>query len=126
MKWSFVYGFIPIPIFYTHWGIPERFGGVFRAFLILIRPKYRDDKGLEAHELTHARQFWRNLGLPFTILYQLSRRARLKWEVEGYREQIRHYPAHRIPGLRMTFARFLAEKYRLGISPPDAHRVLWG
>lgn len=37
-------------VFYTDRIIPERFAGLTIGFVVLIRPKYRDDSGLLAHE----------------------------------------------------------------------------
>jgi len=36
--------------------------GYSRAWFIGIRPAYKDDKGLEAHEVEHVRQWWYSLG----------------------------------------------------------------
>lgn len=38
------------------------------------------------HELVHAKQFWRSLGL-YALLYKLSKRHRLRYEVEAYHRQ---------------------------------------
>lgn len=37
--------------------IPESFGGMAYGPVIFIRPKYRDDKGLHAHEQEHVKQW---------------------------------------------------------------------
>jgi nucleoside phosphorylase len=42
---------------YTDRFIPERFGAVNAGPVSLIRPKYKGDAGLHAHEAVHARQW---------------------------------------------------------------------
>lgn len=106
-------------VFYTDRFVPSRFAGCTRGPVIFIRPKYSDDAGLLAHEKVHVRQFWRSLGL-FGIPYLLSKSFRLRCEVEAYREQLRHYPDDR----SWAFAGFLADKYNLGVSREEAHRLL--
>jgi hypothetical protein len=54
------------------------------------------------------------------VLYLLSRGWRLRYEVEAYREQLRHSP----PGAARALARVLATKYRLKITEDDAYRLL--
>ena len=50
----------------------------------------------------------------------MFRRWRLRYEVEAYREQLRH--CH--PDSAHAFARVLAQKYRLRISEAEAYRLL--
>ena len=45
-------------IFYTD-RMPDWSGGITQLFVIRIRPEYKDDEGLEAHEMLHVSQFWR-------------------------------------------------------------------
>jgi len=102
-------------VFYTDCGIPDRFAGYTIGPVILIRPKYRGDRGLLEHERTHVRQWWRSFGL-LSILYSLSWRYRLRAEIEAYCVQLRWSP-----GNEWRFARFIAEKYGIPISIGDAH-----
>ncbi len=44
--------------------------------------------GAELHELVHARQFYRSLGL-MNVLYSYSKTFRLRWELEAYEENVR-------------------------------------
>lgn len=106
-------------IIYTDHLIPARFAGYTIAFIILIRPAYRDDAGLLAHEQTHVKQFWRSLGV-LPLLYEISKYWRLKLEVEAYRAQKACYPDDRRP----QFAQFLATKYGLDITAQDALKLL--
>jgi hypothetical protein len=81
--------------------------------LILIRPEYRDDIGLLEHERTHVRQFWAN-----PLRYSLSFFVadwRLEYEVEAYREQLKHSPND-----RLTFAGYLVDRYKLDITIDEA------
>ena len=56
---------------------------------IIIKTKYKDDKGLLKHELKHVDQYKSNL---FHVLrYKFSRDYRLKCELESYKEQIKEY-----------------------------------
>ena len=106
-------------VFYTDRIIPERFAGLTIGFVVLIRPKYRDDSGLLAHELVHVRQFWRSCGLSM-LLYEISKSWRLRYEVEAYKAQMACYPDNRA----MIFAGFLSEKYRLDITQIQAWKLL--
>lgn len=101
----------------TRWLIPRGFDGFTPGPLILLRPGASD--ALIEHEKVHVRQFWRSWGL-MGVLYLASRRWRLRYEVEAYREQLRHSP----PGAAHALARFLAGKYRLKISEAEAYRLL--
>jgi len=95
-------------IFYTNKFIPASSAACARGPVIFIRPEYRDDKGLEAHEQVHVRQWWRTLGL-HSLLYLVSKRYRLNAEVEAYREQLRYPPASADPdGYREKYAGWLA------------------
>lgn len=99
--------------FYTNWFIPKRFAATTYGPFIFIRPEKKSDAGLLAHEQTHVRQFWRN---PFFgIAYCLSKEARLKYEVEAYREQLKFSPDK-----ADAFALALSTKYGLDITKDEA------
>lgn len=57
---------------------------------IKIREKYRNDIGIQEHELCHARQFGRLLWL-HSILGIISGTYRLLIELEAYRSQVSNY-----------------------------------
>ena len=95
------------------------FAATTRGPVIFVRPEYRNDRGLLEHERVHVRQWLRTLGM-HSLLYALSKDYRLGAEVEAYREQARHYPDDRRP----MFARAIAEKYGLDISPDAALKRL--
>jgi hypothetical protein len=98
-------------IFYTNFLIPSRFAGYTIGPIILIRPSYRDDIGLLAHEKVHVRQF---LDPRWWFRSQLDR------EVAAYKVQAACYSDDRIP----LFAGYIATKYGLGINATNAERML--
>jgi hypothetical protein len=105
-------------VYYTHRFIPERFSAHNRGPFVFIRPQYRDDQGLLAHELIHVRQWYRN---PlFGIFYRFSKAFRLRVEVEAYREQLKHCVYDR----SLLFAQFLSDKYDLDITVQEARNLL--
>ena len=105
-------------VFYTELGVPQGFAGAARGPVALIRPQYRGDAGLLAHEMVHVKQWWLTFGL-HSILYLLFEFYRLDSEVEAYRVQLKHSP-----GNERRFAEFIATKYRIGISVEDAEWML--
>jgi len=113
---------------------------------IRINPKYKDDKGLLAHEEEHVRQWYIvtfSLFIPYLIcaitvvewpwhilafgwcgvMYNLactfSRRVRLKAEVLAYRVQLSYSPKK-----ALRFAEFLAGSYDLNITTAKALELL--
>ena len=104
-------------VVYTDRLIPARFAGYTIGPVILIRPSHRWDRGLLEHERVHVAQFWRTLGL-CGIGCLLSRRYRLRCEVDAYREQLR-WASSPVAASRL-FARFLAQNYDLRISEEQA------
>jgi hypothetical protein len=100
--------------------IPAPHAAITLGPLILVRPEYRDDAGLIAHERVHQRQQRRGWWIPWALRYLLDRRFRLAQEVEAYSEQLRHYPDDRSHQL----AAHLAQNYRLNITPQQAREVL--
>jgi hypothetical protein len=98
--------------------IPKGFAAITLGFIILIRPQHRGDSGLIAHERVHVRQWRESWGL-FWPRYLLSRRWRRDYEVEAYREQLKHSP----DSLDL-FAGYLARNYRLGLCVDVARSLL--
>lgn len=93
-----LYKCFPYLLIYTD-NLPECSGGCANGPVVRIRNKYRDDKGIEMHEAEHVRQWWKTLGL-HSLLYLLSKKYRLKAEVEAYKEQLKWMGWHsdRLPG----------------------------
>lgn len=86
--------------------------------LILIHPKYRDDKPLLAHERTHQQQMARVGTLRFWWRYLTSKAFRQASEVEAYQVQISH------GAKRSNCAMHLATRYRLRLDYGQAFLLL--
>lgn len=106
-------------IFYTDRFIPAEHQACTRGPFIFIRPEYREDRGLLAHEKVHVWQWLMSAGL-HGVMYRFSRGYRLAAELEAYREQARHYADDRRP----IFARHIATLYGLNITEPEALELL--
>jgi len=84
-------------IFYTD-NLPEdpavpptwRLAGCASNFIVRIRPEYRGDEGLLAHELVHIGQGWKLLMIGHSLLYRFSAKYRLWAEVSAYKVQMLH------------------------------------
>lgn len=133
----------PAIIRYTD-DMPAWMGGYARWFYVAIRPKYREDKGIHAHELEHVKQWWLTtllfaimiaaicyrteytyayVGLSlsaYQLLYTLVPWFKLHSELMCYREQMKHYSDDRAP----MFAKFIATKYNLSITAEEAEQLL--
>jgi hypothetical protein len=99
-----------LAIFYTNKFIPTRFAGITYGPVVFIRPEYKSDAGLLAHELTHVAQFWKQF-ITFGFLYLFSRTHRLGYEVEAYQEQLKHSP-----GNEKLYAQMLSTMFDLRVS----------
>lgn len=135
-----------------HWVIytdrlPSGVGGTANGPIVRIRPEYRGDAGIHAHEYEHVRQ-WYAEGLVGMVLlallalvggchwnlalavapagmaahslgYALCASHRLWSEVQAYKVQMRH-------GLNLDDAarRLMSPRYKLGLSYNDARRLL--
>ena len=106
-------------IFFTDKLVPANAAGCARGPVIFIRPKYRDDQGLIAHEKEHVRQWLTTLGL-HSFLYLLSDQYKLWAEVEAYKIQATYYADDRRP----MFARFIANDYNLDVSESEVLGLL--
>lgn len=73
-------------IVYTRW-LPKGVNGMFLLWIILIRAGHENSRDLLAHELVHREQFRKDWLWPFKYLF--SRKHRLAYEVEAYKEQMR-------------------------------------
>jgi Flp pilus assembly protein TadB len=124
--------------------MPDNVGGYARWFYIAIRPKYKDDKGIHAHELEHVRQWWvltivgaaliagacHILGHPYIyaalgtaihpLLYKFVRPYRQWAEVQAFKEQLKHHE----PSYVTNLARRLSRGYGLKITVEQAERLL--
>lgn len=107
-------------IFYQDRFVPEGAAGCARGFLIFIRPKYKDDKGLLEHEKLHVHQFWTGGLIIHSMRYKFSKKYRFASEVAAYAEQAKWYADDRRP----KFARFIAESYGLDVTEYEALEAL--
>lgn len=101
-------------VFYTNRGVPTGHAGCARGPVILIRPEYRTDAGLLAHELVHVMLWCATLGTN-ALWYRLSTRYRLWSERLAYRAQLRY-----APGREVHFAHLLVARYGLAITHREA------
>lgn len=96
--------------------MPANVGGYAKAWLIRIRPRYKDDKGIHNHELCHVAYWWK-YGIIGRMLYLFSKKWRLNEEVACYREQLKHAPAiNDLERYRDMYAGFIADDYGLDVS----------
>jgi hypothetical protein len=124
--------------------MPDHVGGYARWFYIAIRPKYKDDKGIHAHELEHVRQWWTMSivccaliagfchvqGLPYhyaatglavhQLLSKFVRPYRQWIEVQAFKEQLKHHE----PSYVTNLARRLSRGYGLKITQEEAEKLL--
>lgn len=105
-------------VFYADWPVSAGMAAKAVGPIIFIRPSKKGNVGLLEHEKVHVRQFWRTLGL-FGIPYYFSAKARIRYEVEAYREQLKY-----APGKEAAFANSLATKYNAKITPAEALAML--
>lgn len=116
--------------------LPPGVGGCANGPVIRILDKYRTDRGIYQHELTHVLQWlyaglaasllivavwsqlqtfplwWAAIGMvAHSLLYLLVPAYKLWAEVQAYREQAKWYPNDRRP----LFARFIAANYGLKV-----------
>lgn len=131
--------------------LPDGVGGRAIGPLVLIRPKYREDAGIHAHEAEHVRQWWM-MTLPagliiglvvlssdivpliglmplvlvvYNVLYALNLAYREWCEATAYREQMR-YPDRHGGYLSIDAAaeRLALPMYRLDLTPDQARNIL--
>ena len=120
--------------------------GQQRGPFVLIRPEYKDDRGLHEHEKVHVTQWLRVTGavclffafwyfttenpwaLAFSPLavaahglaYKLIPTYRLHCELEAYAEQADYYPDDRTE----LFGKYIADDYNLDISAAHAAELI--
>lgn len=118
---KFVYKCLPAIVIYKDSLVPKKFGGVTRLFFIFLREKYKTDQGILEHELVHVRQLYRTLFFS-SLIYPLSKKYRLKCEVEAYQKQLSYY-ANKTDSLRWM-SNAISTKYKLNITVAEAYRKL--
>lgn len=112
-------------VIYTNWLIPKGMAGFTPGPFSLIQPAYKGDVGLHVHEAVHRAQFWHSLGMALPLAYLLSRRWRLKLELEAYKAQIGVVDAQGRSLALARAAQLLAlPAYHLALSVDEAERLL--
>jgi len=135
-------------VFYVK-SLPPDVGACANAFVIRVLEKYRDDKGIHAHEFVHVLQWFQFavvgalvaafvafvptsqipeywavpllLGASLhSLLYKFCAGYRLWCEVDAYKEQSLHYEDNRLK----LFAGFIAQYYKLNITTEQAYKEL--
>jgi hypothetical protein len=119
MKIRFVFGVIPVPIFYTNSGM-RVFAGKCFGFFIKIRPEYKNDEGLVQHELIHAKQFYCTAGL--LGILRILKPIKYWTEIQAYRKQLEY--SSDIVKDAIHFSKFLSTRYGLNISAERALKDL--
>jgi hypothetical protein len=124
MQLRWVYKCLPVFIFYNEIVFrmfSKQSDGVAIGPIIFIRPDTRQaviERALIEHELVHSRQSYRWIGIN-GILYLCSKKWRLKFEVEAYREQLKY-----VPERLNKFANALSTNYKLNITFDEAKALL--
>lgn len=108
-------------IFYTERFIPVEHGACTYGPVILIRPKYKNDEGLLAHEKYHRKRWLMTLGIS-GVLYRFSKEYRLKEEIKAYKIQSEYYD-DKIAKKRI-FAKYISDNYNLDITQEKAFDLL--
>lgn len=131
--------------------LPEDVGGNARGPLVCVRPKYRDDQGIHAHEYEHVRQWWTAglIGAALIVVFALAihmpqvaslaalgflshplsyahwSRYRQWCEATAYREQMLYPDRHGgYLSLDAAAERLALPMYRLGLTPDQARNIL--
>lgn len=146
MKLTLARGWLPTIVVYSD-ELPEGVGAMALAFVAVIRPKYRDDRGLHEHQLEHVVQWYAVLAAMLVLalmatlqnqagvaaglclasigmhglLYRRWRKFRLLSESQAFLRQMRFPDRH---GGRLSAAaaatRLCSARYDLGLSWDEA------
>lgn len=143
-------GWLPALVIYTD-ALPGNMGGMAHTFMVVIRPEYRDDRGLHEHELEHVAQWYAvvaatlllalaayqyaqtglALGLAMAsigmqgLLYRSWRKFRLWSEAGAYARQMQ-FPDRKgkCLSLAAATARLCSPKYDLRLSDREAEAIM--
>jgi len=130
----FVYGIFPVFISYTEdMNLPWQAGYASGPRVYLL-PHYRNDVGMLAHEIQHARQWYKSVGT-HGIIKSLSDNYKLAIEVEAYAVQylsygrvdrsIEHMVDNAPMGKVPLYAMWISTHYGLKIDAVSAQVMLW-
>lgn len=146
MRLAFARGWLPALVWYAD-GLAEGIGAMSLAFVVVVRPKYRDDRGLHEHEFEHVAQWYAVLAAALLAALVASlqtqpgaaaglllasvglhgflcrhwRKFRLLCEAQAYGRQIR-FPDRRGSYLSLVdaAARLCSTRYDLRLSRDEA------
>lgn len=122
MEFYTIFGFIPVPVFWTNRFLESWQGGKSKGIFCIIRRKYKGiDNGILEHELTHCRQFYSTLFL-HGFFYRFSSKYRLQSEVEAYKKQLEYYQNKEFCINWMSKA--IVEKYNLNVTIEEIKTLL--
>lgn len=106
-------------VIYTDRFIKKEWDAMNLFFVTLIRPQFKGVKFIVEHEKVHTRQVFRWLIFQ-PIFYQLSKKWRLKFELEAYKVSVEH-------GQSVNSAAWaIANLYGLDITKDEAKELLVG
>ena len=129
---------LPSITIYTD-NLPDDVGGCANAFVVRIKPKYRNDAGIHRHEYAHVGQWWTGVAIgafvavlmshteywPFALIagamlhplaYLLIRKYRLYAEASAYAEQLEDDGSN----LDVMAHRLMSPRYNLGLTLDEA------
>jgi hypothetical protein len=112
-----VWHVVPVPLLILD-RMPGRLVGLSMGLFVVMRRDYAHDRPTLVHELEHCKQFWRGGILLHLLRYYLSRRYRLRMELEAFRAEIAACPPAERPARLNDAARALAYGYHIGL---DVH-----
>lgn len=102
-----IYRCLPYLLIYTD-DMDANSNGQANGPVVRIRRGKEGDEGLKQHEICHVHQWWRTLSL-HSLLYLVSKRYRLRAEVEAYRKQLEYpNPRYTQDQLRELYADWLS------------------
>jgi len=119
---KFVYKILPAFISYSD-VLPDGVGGQAKNIFIKILPKYKDDRGILEHELTHVKQCYRTF-MFYGTLYKFNRKYRLDSEVEAYKVQLATNKEDGKEDYTDFYAKRITEMYDLDITIFEAKKLL--
>lgn len=111
-----------MPVFYTGFLLREWQGAKNFVWFSIIRPKYKDDVGIHAHEHRHSVQSLKGLFVFHAIGMLLSKTYRAACEVDAYAEQLKH--SKNVEADMIRFSYMIATRYKLNLTKEEAFNAL--
>lgn len=114
---------MPVPVFAVP-RLPGRLVGVCMGPFIVLTKDYANDWPTVVHELEHCKQFWRGGLIIHFARYYLSRRYRLRSELDAYRAELDACHPRERAGRLDDSARALATGYQLKLDTATCRKLL--